>query len=56
MARNPNDTTVEEEYIYEVHGEIKVPAYSEEEAEERIKEDLGELIEDAIRNGSIEIK
>lgn len=56
MTRNPNDTTIEKEYVFEVCGEITVPAYSEEDAEEQVKESLRELVADAVRDGEIEIK
>ena len=56
MTRNPNDTTIEKEYVFEISGEFKVMAYSEKGAEERVKENLRELVSDAVRDGSIEIK
>ena len=56
MARNPNDTTIEKEYVFEIGGEFTVTAYSEEDAEEQMKEHLRELVSDAVRDGSIEIK
>ena len=56
MTRNPNDTTIEKEYIFEVMGEITVPAYSEEDAEVQLEEDLREILADAVRDGDIEIR
>ena len=56
MTRDPNDTTIEEDYIFEVFGEITVPAYSEEDAEVQLKENLREILADAVRDGSIEIR
>ena len=56
MARNPNDTAVEKDYIYEVHGEIVVTDYSEEQADEQLLDDLPNLIREGLRNGTIEIR
>lgn len=56
MARNPNDTTVEKEYVFEIGGEFTVRAYSEEDAEEQVKENLREILADAVRDGDIEIR
>ena len=52
----PDDGLVEEEYIFEVMGEITVPAYSEEDAEVQLEENLREILADAVRDGNIEIK
>lgn len=56
MALNPNDTAVEKEYVFEIHGEITVVAYSEKDAEKIIEEDLREIVSDAYRNGDIDIR
>ena len=56
MARNPNDTAIEKEYVFEIGGEFIVTAYSEEDATEQVKENLRELVSDAVRDGSIEIR
>lgn len=56
MTRNPNDTTIEKEYIFEVMGEITVPAYSEEDAEVQLEENLREILADAVRNGTVDIE
>ena len=52
----PDDRVEEQDYIFEVCGEFKVVAYSEEDAEKQMKENLRELVSDAVRDGSIEIK
>ena len=52
----PDDRVEEEEYIFEVFGEITVPAYSEEDAEVQLEENLREILADAVRDGNIEIK
>ena len=52
----PNDQLEEQEYIFEVCGEITVPAYSEEDAEYQLEENLREILADAVRDGSIEIR
>ena len=54
--RNPNDTSEPKEYIFYISGEVIVTAYSEEGAEEQMKENLRELVSDAVRDGSIEIR
>ena len=56
MARNPNDTAVEKDYIYELEGEIIVTDYSEERADEQLLDNLSELIREGLRNGTIEIR
>jgi len=56
MARNPNDTKKENDYIFEVHGEITVTAYDEEDAEYQLEENLNEVVKDAIRKGTVEVK
>ena len=52
----PDDRVEEEEYVFEIGGEFIVTAYSEEDAEEQVKENLRELVSDAVRDGSIEIR
>ena len=52
----PDDQLEEQEYIFEVCGEITVTAYSEEDAEVQLKENLREILADAVRDGSIEIR
>lgn len=56
MARNPNDTAEEKEYVFEIHGEIVVTSYSEEQAEERLKDDLAVLVREGLANETIEIQ
>lgn len=55
MSRNPNEELKENDYIFEVCGEITVPAYSEEDAKERMKNEAAELIEEAIANDELEV-
>ena len=52
----PDDRVEEEDYFFEVFGEVAVPAYSEEDAEVQLKENLREILADAVRDGDIEIK
>ena len=51
----PGDRDVEKEYIFEFNGEIVVSAYSEEGSEEKLKNDIKELLYDAWTNENIEI-
>lgn len=51
----PGDRDVEREYFFEISGEIIVHAYSEEGAEEKLKNDIKELLYDAWTNENIEI-
>lgn len=55
MARNPNDESIEEEYFFDVNGELIIKAYSEEEAEYQKKHHWEEWIIEAVENGDIEI-
>ena len=50
----PDDGVVEEEYIFEVGGEVRVMAYSEEHAEELFKQNAGEYLSEAYANGDID--
>jgi len=52
----PDDDLVEKEYVFEVHGEVTVKAYSEEDAEDLLEEDLREVLADGVRSGEIEIR
>ena len=52
----PDDRVEEEDYFFEVFGEVAVLAYSEEDAEVQLKENLREILADAVRDGNIEIK
>lgn len=56
ITKLPNDDLKEKEYVFEVQGEIIVRAYSENDAEERLKEDLRESFVDSVRNGDVEIR
>ena len=50
----PDDRVVEEEYIFEVGGEVRVLAYSEEHAEQLFRQNPKEYLGDAYANGDIE--
>lgn len=52
----PDDGLAEQKYIFEVHGEIIVEAYSEEDAEDVLENNLRDVLADAYYNGNIEIK
>jgi hypothetical protein len=52
----PDDGVEEQEYIFEIHGEITVDAYSEEDAEDVLENNLRDLLVDAYYNGDIEIR
>ena len=56
MALNPNDTSVEKEYVFEIHGEVVVTDYSEEQAEEQIKQHFSDLIWEGLKDNSFQIK
>lgn len=45
----------EEKYLYEVHGEVEVEGYSEDDANHNLKENLSEILMNAYYNGDIEI-
>lgn len=51
----PGERDKEKTYIYEIHGEVEIVAYSEEGAKEYFKDNAGELLSDAIRDGKIEV-
>lgn len=51
----PGEKEVEKTYVFEVIGEIEVEAYSEEDAEEQLKENLSEILAGAVRDGSLYI-
>lgn len=52
----PDDGVTEEKYIFEVRGEVVVEAYSEEDAEDVLENNLREVLSDAYYNGDIEIR
>lgn len=52
----PGDGVTEEKYIFEVYGEVTVEAYSEEDAEDVLENNLRDALADAYYNGDIEIK
>ena len=52
----PDDGETEEKYIFEVRGEVVVEAYSEEDAEDVLENNLREILADAYYNGNIEIR
>lgn len=52
----PDDKLEEKEYLFEIYGEFAVEAYSEEDAEYQLKENLIKIIADAVRDGSIGIR
>lgn len=56
MTNLPGDLLEEDEYFFEIGGEVTVRAYSEEDAKEQMKENLRELVSDAVRDGSVEIR
>ena len=43
-------------YIFEFSGEVEVEGYSEEDAEEYFIENIGDVIRDGLRNGTIQIQ
>lgn len=45
----------EELHLFEIHGELAVEAFSEEDAEELLMDNLIEYITTAIQNGELEI-
>ena len=52
----PDDGVTEDKYIFEVRGEIVVEAYSEEDAEDVLENNLRDLLVDAYYSGDIEIR
>ena len=54
VSELPGDSDVEREYIFEVGGEVTVLAYSEEHAEELMKQNASSYISDAWANGDID--
>ena len=53
--RNPNSMEVEKEYVFEIHGEIVVSDYSEEQAKEQVWDILPQEIKDAMDNNQLVI-
>ena len=51
----PGDRDVENEYIFEIGGEVRVPAYSEEGAEIKLQNEIKDLLYHAWLDGNIEI-
>ena len=52
----PDDDLIEREYIFEIYGEVKVMAYSEEDAEEELRRNFKELVNDSYANGDIDVQ
>lgn len=52
----PGERDESKTYIFEVGGEVEVEAYSEEDAENELKINLGEILADAVRDGTIQIQ
>ena len=44
-----------ETYVYEIHGEIEIEGYSDEDAEIEFEQNLAHHLVNAYRNGDIEI-
>ena len=53
VSELPGDGEIEKEYIFEFNGEIAVPAYSEEGAEIKLKNDIKYLLYEAWVDGKI---
>ena len=53
--RNPNSMEVEKEYVFEIHGEIVVSDYSEEQAKDQVWDKLPQEIKDAMDNNQLVI-
>lgn len=51
----PGDREIEQEYIFEVYGEVSITAYSEEGAERTLKDDAKYLLWEAWVDGKIKI-
>ena len=49
----PGDRDVEKEYIFEIGGEVRVTAYSEEGAEIKLKNDIKYILYEAWVDGKI---
>ena len=54
VSELPGDSDVECEYIFEVGGEVRVMAYSEEHAEQLFRQNAREYLGDAWSDGDIE--
>ena len=52
----PGDNLEENDYIFEVTGELTVKGYSEEDAEYWLEQDIESHLYDAYKRGDIEIR
>ena len=52
----PGDGEIEKEYLFELHGEITVSAYSEEGAKIKLRNEIKDLLYHAFLDGDIEIE
>ena len=55
VSELPGDGEVEQEYILEVYGEVSITAYSEEDAERKLKDDAKYRLWEAWVDGKIKI-
>ena len=51
----PGDLLEEDEYIFEIHGEITVMGTDEEDAENLLREQAQHILWEAFLNGDIEV-
>lgn len=56
VSELPGDGEIEKEYLFEIHGEITVPAYSEEGAKIKLKNEIKDLLYHAFLDGDIEVE
>ena len=52
----PGEDDEEKEYIFEVYGEIVIRAYSEEEAEKNLKDNLSYAFLEAYNDGTLKVE
>lgn len=52
----PDDRVTESEYLFEAYGEVRVLAYSEEDAKEELQQNIKEHLYDAYLNGDLYVQ
>lgn len=52
----PGERDEAKTYIFEVGGEVEVEAYSEEDAEQEVENNIKDILYDAYINGTIQVQ
>ena len=56
VSELPADRVTESEYLFEAYGEVRVLAYSEEDAKEELQQNIKEHLYDAYLNGDLYVQ